>query len=504
MKDSIFKEKYIRGMILVIASIVSLYSFYFFLSNKVYLIGSDTYYYMSIADSIIQSGKMENLNSIPSTPIKTPQNGVAFIFALLSLLGISHRDGQLVIVFINYIVYLGGIYPLFMITKHLGLTKKLPLVSLLGVYLSAWHVYRINLLPINDGIFNSLILWLVYFLIKLFHDKSTLRLWPISRSEFQIILCVALLTILSIQFRLNTVLVIGSSIISGILVKNYRATIISFLLSCLMLLFFLSIFYFLAGVPSFKVSENFHELFTSINVYNLKMVLWKILPGLIASLSPLSNPLVTICFTIFPLSMLFCLYRGYINQNFSMIFVALICLTGILFTFKFKNARVIFYTFPFFYLLLLGNRKIKIFAYSFVLLVFLQSFQSFYQGFWRGPASQLFLYIYENNLSLPNRDVLLLTADSPHTYFLFNTRAFRGELNNDGIIIIPDIMTWKSIENKGNVFVLGDSTYINSAYSQVNEMASTNGYKLESNFLTPDLDEFEGWALVKLKITPKI
>ena len=498
MKDSIFKEKYIRGMILVIASIVSLYSFYFFLSNKVYLIGSDTYYYMSIADSIIQSGKMENLNSIPSTPIKSPQNGVAFIFALLSLLGISHRDGQLVIVFINYIVYLGGIYPLFMITKHLGLTKKLPLVSLLGVYLSAWHVYRINLLPINDGIFNSLILWLVYFLIKLFHDKSTLRLWPISRSEFQIILCVALLTILSIQFRLNTVLVIGSSIISGILVKNYRATIISFLLSCLMLLFFLSIFYFLAGVPSFKVSENFHELFTSINVYNLKMVLWKILPGLIASLSPLSNPLVTICFTIFPLSMLFCLYRGYIEKNYSMIFVALICLTGLWFTFKFKNSRVIFYTFPFMYLLLFCHRKTRVIAYGFVLFVFLQSFQTFFHGFSRGPESKLFLHIYENNLSLPDQDSLLITNDAPHTYFLLNTRAFRSKLNSDGIVKINPQLTWSSMQKKKSIFVLGGSTYINSVYSQIDQMAISNGYKLNFDSITPDYDEFDGWALVEL------
>ena len=149
-------------LVILCGLLISFYSFVFFLLNKVFLVGSDAFYYMSIADSVLQSGKMENLTSTPSTPIKSPQNGIVFLYVLLSLLGISHRDGQLIIVFINYIIYLGGIYPLLMIAKNFGLKKELPLAILVGVYLGAWHIYRINLLAINDGIFNSLILWLVY------------------------------------------------------------------------------------------------------------------------------------------------------------------------------------------------------------------------------------------------------------------------------------------------------------------------------------------------------
>jgi hypothetical protein len=47
---------------------------------------------------------------------------------------------------------------------------------------------------------------------------------------------------------------------------------------------------------------------------------------------------------------------------------------------------------------------------------------------------------------------------------------------------------------------MGDSTYIASAYSQVQEMAASNGYKIQKNPITPDLDEFEGWGLVELSI----
>jgi len=500
MKDSIFKEKYISRIILVIASMVSLYSFYFFTSNKVYLIGSDQYYYMSIADSIIESGKMENITSIPSKPIKSPQNGIALVYVLLSLLGFSHRDGQLAIVFLNYVMYLSGIYPLLKIAKYFGLRNNLPLVLLLAVYLGAWHVYRISLLAINDGIFIFLILWLVYLFIKLFNTKTPLKFSSISSSELKTILGVTILTILSIQFRLNTALVFGSAIISGIVLKNYTTTMISFLIAALTVLLFLSLFYYLAGIPSFKVSENFGELFTVPSILRLKMVLWKILPRLTAGLSPLSNSFATLCFIVFPLSMLYCLYRGYIENNFSKIFVALICLSGLWFTFKFRNARVIFYTFPFIYLLLLGHRKTKMIGYTFVLLVFLQSFQTFFQGFKRVPESKLFLHIYENNISLPDYNPLLLTNKAPHTYYFLNVRAFRSKLNSDGIVRIPDELTWISVEDKGKIYVLGDRTYINSVYSQIMEMAILNGYALDLNAITPNLNEFEGWALMELSV----
>jgi hypothetical protein len=31
-------------------------------------------------------------------------------------------------------------------------------------------------------------------------------------------------------------------------------------------------------------------------------------------------------------------------------------------------------------------------------------------------------------------------------------------------------------------------------------MATSNGYKFETNSLTPDLEKFEGWALVELEL----
>ncbi len=66
---------------------------------------------------------------------------------------------------------------------------------------------------------------------------------------------------------------------------------------------------------------------------------------------------------------------------------------------------------------------------------------------------------------------------------------------------IPNELNWDLIKEKGSLFVLGDSIYIASVSPQIYEMASTNSYELESTPLTPDLDEFEGWALVEFQIT---
>jgi hypothetical protein len=144
-------------------------------------------------------------------------------------------------------------------------------------------------------------------------------------------------------------------------------------------------------------------------------------------------------------------------------------------------------------------------GYVFVLLVFLQSLHQFYIGFGRRPASKLIKHIYESKISLPHNDPLLLTLLARHSYFLFNTRSYRVADDDDGVldghITFPIELNWNLIKQRGSLFVLGDSSYINSAYSQVEEMAESNDYKLKVEPMTPDLDEFEGWTLVELLVS---
>ena len=61
-------------------------------------------------------------------------------------------------------------------------------------------------------------------------------------------------------------------------------------------------------------------------------------------------------------------------------------------------------------------------------------------------------------------------------------------------------LNWNLVNDHGSLFVLGDSTYIDNTFAQVSEMATSNGYTIQTKPFTPDLDEFEGWSLMELKL----
>ena len=489
------------------ALLLSLYSFYFFISNKIYLIGSDAFYYISIADSILEYGEMRDITAIPSFPVKSPQNGIVFVHVILSLFGLGAKGRILTIVVINYLLYLSGVYPLYKIARWSGLRKGLPLIALLSVYLGAWHIYRINLLAINDGIFNSLTLWLIYLVIKFIREMDALESISLYKSAVKEILILSLIVMVLVQFRLNAALVIGSALISALAVRDYRASLFLVSMCVLLLVSFLAVYLFIEVVRLENVGERyFFPMFRAISISSIKLQLWKILPRLVAGLSGLTNPLATLIFAIFPLSMMYYGIRGLIDRNFSQVFIAGTCLTGLWFTMSFQNARVIWYIFPFIYLIILSLKRIRWVGYAFVLLVFLQSVQEFYIGFPRGPESKFWLHVYNHKISLPE-NALLSTHRRRHPYFILGTRTYLGNDNREAIrerfeapgIFMPEL-TLDLIKDNGSLFVLGNSTYIDSTLFQVNEIAISNGYELRSTPLTPDLDEFEGWGLFNISL----
>ena len=131
--------------LIILSVFISVYSFYFFIANKIFLVGSDAFYYMSIADSLIKQGEFKDITTIPNTSVATPQNGIVIIHVVLSLLGLSNANHMIPIVIINYLLYLSGIYPLYKIARLIDVPKGLPLTLLISVYLSAWHIYRIKI-----------------------------------------------------------------------------------------------------------------------------------------------------------------------------------------------------------------------------------------------------------------------------------------------------------------------------------------------------------------------
>ncbi len=497
----------ISKFIIIVGLFISFYSFFFFLSNKIFLIGSDAFYYISIADSIVKYSEMRDITAIPSWPVKTPQNGIVFIHVILSLIGIGAKGRILSIVVINYLLYLSGIYPLYKIARFCGLKKGFPLISLLSVYLGAWHMYRFNMLALNDGFFNSLTVWFVYLVIKFVRDIDLLESSAFYKPAIKKMLIIYLFVIVLVQFRLNASLVIGSAVISALLVKKYRVSAL-LILGSLVLLFSFILIYTLIEVPSLESSglRRLYSMFWSSNVYTIKLQLWKILPHLIAGLSGLTNPFATLLFTIFPLSMIYFGAKGIIEKNFSKVFIVIICLTALWFTMSFPRARYIWYIFPFIYLIILSLKRIRWVGYAFVLLVFLQSVQEFYIGFPRGPESKFWLHVYNHKISLPE-NALLSSYRRRHPYFFLKTRNYLG--NDSWGKIHEQIeapgkfmpkLNWNLINDHGSLYVMGDSTYIDSTFSQVSELARVMNYIPTKKLLTPVLDEFDGWGLVEIEL----
>ena len=144
---------------------------------------------------------------------------------------------------------------------------------------------------------------------------------------------------------------------------------------------------------------------------------------------------------------------------------------------------------------------IKLIGYAFCLLVVFQSIQQFYIGFERPPSSNLFLYIYEENINLPNEDDLLVSLNERHPYILLNTRTYDTTVDkNTGEIIFTKELQWPLIESKGFIYLLGDRTYIDRAFIKISKMAKSNKYKVIINKLTPELNRFKGWALVEIEL----
>ena len=196
-------------------------------------------------------------------------------------------------------------------------------------------------------------------------------------------------------------------------------------------------------------------------------------------------------------------YSDYLQTRFptlklSTIFIAVICLSGLWFTMTFQNARFIWYIFPFIYIILLRVRKLRFIGYAFCLLVFYQSFQQFYSGFLRGPSSKYLLYLYENKITLPKEDSLLIAANGRHLYYFFNKGSYDTTPDSENNIIIPKELSWDLIENGSSLCISGDTPYIRSVHSQIRDMGIENGFGIQTKSLTPDLYEFEGWGLVEL------
>ena len=498
----------------VIAIMLSVICFYYFMSNKIYFIGSDAYSYMSMADSLRDSGELLDITTIPPTPAKTPQNGIVLVHLILSYLGLSQYQRLISIVVINYVIYLSAVYPLIKMASGCGLKEnKFAIMSLIGAHLGAWHIYRFELLAINDGIFYSSTIWLSYLifhLIKRYYDGNSQKRLAVNR---HLLLTVLIVAFFSLLFRINTIFIMFAMILTVLIFdtinKNFRMTIFLFGVSFSVIGMFFLVYQFIDITTIKFITKNtingLPSLFDLTHWFTqTKRFVLDTLPRIAAR--PIFYGRPNIIYAVFLVPPFISFVRAYKEKKAGVMFISLQCIViFIIGTLILNRARYIMHIYPLLYLMMFSIPKTRLVGHLFVLLVITNTVRTVSREWVRVRDSNLWIHIYENRISLPQDEPLLLTWKARHSYFFLNTRSYRAANDDDGTldghITFPKGLNWDLIHERGSLFVLGDSTYINSSYNQVQEMASSDGYVLKLNPITPKFDEFKGWALVEFQIT---
>lgn len=257
MKLSSFLSKKIGGLktIVWICVIFSLLSLYHFFSKKLFYIGSDTFYYLGLAESFIKTGKMQDITTVPPGSISSPQLGIVFIFSFLRLLNLSPDAILKIVSFFYYFIYVVSFYPIMKISQLINFSKIQ--TQLLAIaYYSHWVIYRLQIIPINDGFFNVIVLWLIYFIIS--HFQS-------GKKHF---IPVILLSIIAPYFRLSSFIVLLVAMIVAFLSKKWKIFLWYLTIFCISFVLFK--FFLTANIFSGN-NQSVVNIDTNITYYNHKV-----------------------------------------------------------------------------------------------------------------------------------------------------------------------------------------------------------------------------------------
>jgi hypothetical protein len=467
---------------------LSVYSLVFFLSHKIYLIGSDAYYYMSVADSFANTGRFLDLSSFPTQPLGSPQNGIVSVHALLSWAGFGPEGRLASIAIISYLLHVSATYPLYKIARRVGLEGTIPMAVLIAVHLGAFHVYRLQLIAYNDGVFNALSVWLTYGLLVGLQEirggsfSDLLRLLTRHRV---VVLLMVVLAVVHVHFRINSIVILGSALVVTVAVWRLRNAVWA---GALLAVAFVSITlpYMLTGASSaFDRGGSVTEVLQSRLPGNVFDIVTISVPNLI--FAPVSER-ASIVYFPFALVLLVALIVGLRDREPGILFVGLSCAAAFMYVavLPSQTSRYLVYVFPLMFLLLLLWRPLRPIGYMFAGLVIASSFVTFATGFDRSNESNFWLHIYEENISLPAEDPLLVTNRNRHPYFFLDTRTYRGDL------------TWDLVTSRGQLFVLGDEEYVATRIDELDRLAAGHNVTYSRETLTPGYSDGDGHTLIRL------
>jgi hypothetical protein len=191
------------------------------LHSRSYLGNNDAFYYLSIADNWLENGVFLDGTTIPDGPVITPQNGIVGIFALLRRLSLTKHQCLLTVLGLNSVLLLSCFYPLIKLCRSLGVESRAMLVCILLVFVGHLRIFMwVYLSPVNDMIFFTGQLWLVYLLAVFVRRCDD----PDSTTSSGRLLFAGgvLLAAVLVHFRLNIVLIPLGGIAAALLTRRFR------------------------------------------------------------------------------------------------------------------------------------------------------------------------------------------------------------------------------------------------------------------------------------------
>jgi len=158
--------------LLFLSFIISL-CFYFYLVVKADFLYMqyDAYYYSAVADGFVDDGSWSNKVTSPPSNLRTPQNGIIVLNALLKNLGANDIESRLEILAFANVIFISLIsffcYKLFILAE-IPITASWILSLTIPV---SFYYQTVYLQPTNDAIFVLLSLFTLFYIFT--HEKLT-------------------------------------------------------------------------------------------------------------------------------------------------------------------------------------------------------------------------------------------------------------------------------------------------------------------------------------------
>jgi len=468
-------------LLVVISFVVCILSLVYFLHGKYYYCLSDAFYYYGLAQNFHSTGIMTSpITALGEGPV-TPQIGIVLLMNILLSIGLSKESLFLAVVVVNFVFHCSLIYPLYKTARLVGYRGPWQMVALIAAVLVGRTYFFANLQVLNDGIFNVTTIWLVYCIAALIHKNATRGNGPQlpSKSEFLFIGFATFFSLVGIFFRVQELLIVGSFFITALLYgmykKSYGLLLVASLLCACSLLVFRGI-YALFGVSGFTSQ------------------LASIYPAMFARFSEKTLYFIG-TYLVFGVALTAIATRWLKEKNFALLFVTLVCLSGIAFVFEFDFncapafQRYLQHFWPLTIMLVLLTPVTEFVGYAMVGLLLLQSLYENRRVPDYFHIDRFYLYVDKLKITCAGKNALLY---SPEQYSRMSYY-FLGQKCNFGLEAGRD-----SLCEGTELYFAGPREYLEKELAFVRKQTAAQNLGFKEQSLTPEYIDEVGDAVVRI------